>query len=147
LAGLEISRISEGFIAVSELRHFLTLLQRLILLGFFLVSVLLILRETRHTIVEFLGLIRAAWADEWSGKERVAKCNRGVTVISFSIMIVIFLTQQAHTFFGSQHESTSTVIWLFISCMAFAVISLLLLANLEKHKLLHGSRRRTRPRR
>lgn len=129
---------------MSELRHLLSiLLPPLILLG----VVLLILREARHTIVEFLGLIRAAWADEWSGKERVAKCNRGGTIIGFSFTIVFFVIQQAHALLGSQHESTSSVIWLFIGCMAFLVISLLVLASLEKHKMLHDSRRRLPPRR
>jgi len=133
---------------VSELQHLLPSFLPLVLAPLMLlIAILLILRETRHGIAKFAELIRAAWADEWHGKERTAKCNRGGTIISFTITTIIFLIQQAHSLFESQHEGTSTVIWLFICCLAFLVISLLVLANLEKYKMLHDRRRRTPTRR
>jgi hypothetical protein len=144
--GLGLARLesTEGAVAVTEFQH---VLLRFVPLLVLLVAILLILRETRHGIANFAELIRAAWADEWHGKERVAKCNRGGTVISFTITTVIFLTQQAHSLLGSRQEGASAVIWLFISCMAFLVISLLVLANLERQKMLYDRRRRAPTRR
>jgi hypothetical protein len=117
----------------------------------FLVAVLLILRETRHGIAKFSELIQAAWADEWHGRERVGKCNRGGAIIAFTVTLIIFLIQQAHSllgsFLGSPHPGESTVIWLFIFDMAFLLTSLFILANMEKHKMLHGRRRRAPTRR
>jgi hypothetical protein len=113
----------------------------------FLGAVLFLLREVRHSIAGFWELISAAWADEWRGKERAAKCNRGGTIIIFTASLIIFLTQQAHSLLNGEHQSSSAVIWLFISGVAFLMISLLVLANLEKQKMLLDRRRRPRPRR
>lgn len=125
------------------LPRLLHLLPALILLA----AVLLILREARHAIVEFSKLIQAAWADEWNGKDRVAKCNRGGTIICFTVVLVIFGMQEAHSLFRSQHEDLSIVIWLSISGVAFLALSLCLLANIEKQKMLYRSRRRPSTRR
>jgi hypothetical protein len=129
---------------LSELRPYLPQLLRLFALLIFLGAALLLLREVRHSIAGFWELIRTAWADEWRGKERAARCNRGGTIIIFTVTLIIFLTQQAHSLLNGEHQGGSTVIWLFISGVAFLTISLLVLANLEKQKMLLDRRRRPR---
>lgn len=146
--GLARLEIADGFIAVSELHHLLPHLLPLLSGLVCLVAVLLILREARHGIVKFSELIQAAWADEWHGRDRVAKCNRGGTIICFTVVIVIFITQEVHALLRSQHhEDMSTVTWLSISGVAFLALSLCLLANIEKQKMLYDSRRRASTRR
>lgn len=108
---------------------------------------MLLLREVRHSVGEFWELIRVAWSDEWRGRERAAKCNRGGTIIVFTVTLIIFLTQEAHALLGGERQGPALVISLFISGVAFLLISLLTLANLEKQKMLLDRRRRTRPRR
>ncbi len=107
-----------------------------------LIVIFAILREARHSIARFARLIRLAWSDEWHGRDRVGKCNRGGTIIWFTVAFAIFFTRELHSLIRPEHKEIS--IWLFLSGLAFLVISLLTLAVLEKYKMLLGSPRRFR---
>lgn len=141
LARLE---IREGAVAVTGNQSAISQVARFLPPVFVLVAILLILKEARHGIISFADLIKAAWTDEWRGRERVAKCNRGGTIISFTVTVSIFLIQQAHSLISGQEVRSSLVIWMFIACMGFLLASLFVLASLEKQKLVHV-RRRAKP--
>jgi hypothetical protein len=101
-----------------------------------LIAILLIVREARHGIAELARLVGSAWADEWRGRERVSKCNRGGTIISFTLAIAVFIMEEVHSLFSSQHQAHYLAFWLFVFAAGFQTLSLLALAYLERQKML-----------
>ena len=109
------------------------------------VVVLVILWGARRSLSEFAGFIKTAWADEWRGRDRVGKCNRGGTIVWFILAFGVFITREFHSLLRSQHEGMGSVVWLFLSGMAFLMVSLLTLANLERYRMFLDNRRRRAP--
>jgi hypothetical protein len=101
-----------------------------------IVAVYFVLREARESIGDFAKMIRVAWTDEWRGKERVAKCNRGGTIISFTVLVIVVVLREAHSLIRNEHDSSVWIVCLFAFCVLFLLASLIVLAYLERAKLM-----------
>jgi hypothetical protein len=99
------------------------------------VVIVLCLRES-HSIAQLARLILAAWKDEWHGKDRVGKCNRGGTIISLTFWALFSVVWETHSLIRSHTESMIPIVVVFAGCIAFLCLSLYILAKLEMLKML-----------
>lgn len=105
------------------------------------VAAFVFLAEARHSAGEFWALVRAAWSQEWKGRTRVSKGNRNGTIIGYTVVVLLFVFSEVHSFFRPRSEDHSWIIWPFLFVTAFLALSLYILASLEKAKMLsRGSR-------